>query len=71
MCNEVPDLYNNPDPSPPLRALRAAGLRLDRRIVNTRVSEIVVADEANAAWVKRRYGRESKGIAHHLLWYRV
>jgi len=64
MCNEVPDLYNNPDPSPPLRALRAAGLRLDRRIVNTRVSEIVVADEANAAWVKRRYGRESRIISY-------
>jgi len=57
MCNEVPDFYNSPRPSLSINLLRAAGIGVDRAIVNRSIDTICVADEFNAQKVIRRYGR--------------
>lgn len=68
MCNEVPDLYNNPHPSLALRVLRRFGIAIDKSLVNSSIQSICVADELNARRVKARYDRESTivpyGINH-------
>lgn len=59
MCNEVPDFYNNPKPSGLVKAVRSAGILLDKYVVNKNINHICVADELNRAVVVKRYGRES------------
>jgi glycosyltransferase involved in cell wall biosynthesis len=63
-CNEPPDLWNNPSPSLPLRALRDIGLQIDRIIVNNYISFICVADKSNASRVLKRYGRKSEIVPY-------
>jgi glycosyltransferase involved in cell wall biosynthesis len=57
MCNEIPDFYNNPKPSLLVRAVRRAGIIIDRFIVNRDIDEIICADELNAGHARARYGR--------------
>jgi glycosyltransferase involved in cell wall biosynthesis len=64
MCNEIPDFYNNPSLSFPIRLLRKIGLACDKFIVNHSIDTICVADELNAQRVKSRYGRVSKIVAY-------
>jgi glycosyltransferase involved in cell wall biosynthesis len=64
MCNEPPDLWNNPNPSLIMRILRFIGIVVDRFIVNRYVNEICVADELNAQRVKTRYNRNSTIIPY-------
>ncbi|MDD5566133.1 MAG: glycosyltransferase family 4 protein [Candidatus Omnitrophica bacterium] len=68
MCNEVPDLYNNPNPSMALRIVRRCGITLDKSLVNGSIQTICVADELNASRVRARYKRRSEivpyGIDH-------
>jgi len=68
MCNEVPDLYNNPNPSIALRIVRTCGIALDKSLVNSAIQAICAADELNASRVHTRYQRRSEivpyGIDH-------
>ena len=59
MCNEPPDLWNNPHPSLFLKLLKDIGLACDRYIVNKAITEICVADDFNHRRILERYGRES------------
>jgi len=64
MCNEPPDLWNNPTPSAPLRILRDIGWQVDKIIINKSVTSICVADEFNAKRVLERYGKQPE-IIHY------
>jgi glycosyltransferase involved in cell wall biosynthesis len=70
MCNEPPDLWSNPNPSPQLKMLRDAGLVLDKFIVNSSIDAICVADEFNANRAIKRYKKQPTivyyGIDHDL-----
>jgi len=59
MCNEVPDFYANPRLSVLLRAVRTAGVTVDRYLVNRSIDTICAADDLNAGTIKERYGRDS------------
>jgi glycosyltransferase involved in cell wall biosynthesis len=56
MCNEPPDLWNNPNPNFILRLLRFIGLKIDNFIVNRFIDKICVADENNAKRIEERHG---------------
>lgn len=58
MCNEPPELWNNPNPSIFLRALRWLGGIVDQFVVNHYIDKIVVADENNAKNIQKRYKNE-------------
>jgi len=58
MCNEPPDFWNNPNPSPPLKMLRHAGLVLDKFIVNKSIDALCVADEFNANRAIKKYQKQ-------------
>jgi glycosyltransferase involved in cell wall biosynthesis len=64
MCNEVPDFYNNPRPSPLVKLLRCVGIRVDRAIVRRDIGTICVADEYNRRVVERRYGMPADIVAY-------
>lgn len=64
MCNEIPDFYNNPCPSPAVRLLRAAGIQCDRFLVNRNIDAICVSDEYNARMVRLRYNRDARIIPY-------
>lgn len=70
MCNEPPDLWNNPHPSVPLKVLRNAGVVCDRFIVNKYMDSICVADEINAERAFKRYKRQSE-IIHYGIDYEL
>lgn len=66
MCNELPELWNNPNPSPPLKILRDGGVLYDKFVVKKYVDAICVSDEANARRVIERYG-----IQPHIVYYGI
>ncbi|MBN2121425.1 MAG: glycosyltransferase family 4 protein [Candidatus Omnitrophica bacterium] len=59
MCNEIPDFYNNPNPSALVRLARALGIQIDKYMVNKSVDIVCVADRLNADAVFNRYNRKS------------
>lgn len=63
MCNEIPDFYNNPHPSPAIKMLRRAGIGFDR-VMTRHIAAICVADEFNAGRVRDRYGSPSEIIPY-------
>jgi glycosyltransferase involved in cell wall biosynthesis len=64
MCNELPELWNNPNPLPPLRILRDIGVVYDKYFVKKYVDAICVSDEINAKRIIRRYGMQPH-IVHY------
>jgi glycosyltransferase involved in cell wall biosynthesis len=59
MCNEVPDLWHlhaNQHNAGMIKQIVAVGRVFDRRIVNSRVDEAIVADRENARIFMRHYG---------------
>lgn len=68
MCNEPPDLWNNPNPSTPLKIVRNVGIICDKYIVNKVIGEICVSDEYNYNRVLERYGR-CPDIVHYGIEY--
>lgn len=68
MCNEPPDLWNNPDPSIALKILCKIGLTCDRYIIRNFVSASCVADDFNAKRFIERYNKNPNiinyGIDH-------
>ncbi|HOX40660.1 MAG TPA: glycosyltransferase family 4 protein [bacterium] len=57
MCNEPPDLWNNPNPGLALKIIRVVGGFVDRLIVRRFIVTSVVADENNGANFEKRYGK--------------
>lgn len=64
MCNEVPDFYNNPAPSPAIRLMRSAGIALDRYLVARLVDQLCVADAYNAGRARQRYRHHPRIAAY-------
>lgn len=64
MCNELPDLHQNPNPSIPLKMLRNTVVAFDKLIVNKYMNLICAADEVSAGRIKERYGRQSE-VVHY------
>ena len=64
MCNELPDLWNNQNPSFLLKIILKVGIFFDRMIVNSCIDEIVVADHINLRRMKNRYGRNARVISY-------
>jgi len=62
MCNEIPDFYNNPEPSLAIKLLRSFGIVVDKFMVNKFIDTICVADEFNAQRVFERYGLSSSKV---------
>jgi glycosyltransferase involved in cell wall biosynthesis len=70
MCNELPELWHNLNPSPQLKVVRNLGVEFDRAIVNSSISAICVADESSAKRVFERYGRASE-VVHYGIDYNL
>lgn len=72
MCNEPPELWNNPAPAFALRAMYLAGRGADKYVVNRGVKKICVADEFNRTRISERYGISARiipyGIESRLFW---
>lgn len=57
MCNEPPDLWNNPTPSLFQKVLYALGAQIDGYLVRKTSERICCADRINADRISRRYRR--------------
>lgn len=70
MCNEPPDLWNNPNPSFLLRILRTIAFTIDRFIVRKFIDVICVADEFNAKRIFSKYCKKAE-IIHYGIEYNL
>lgn len=59
MCNEPPELWQNVNPSLPLKIVFGTAMKIDGFMVRNYMDTICVADEFNAQRIKQKYGRES------------
>lgn len=62
MCNEVPELWNNPNPSMPLKLLRCVGMEIDELIVNRTIDMICVSNRFTEKNVMDRYHRKPEKV---------